>query len=110
MIDWARIDDLRSEIGEEDFLEVVDMFLEEADEVVARLIGPPDMSEVESQLHFLKGAALNLGLADLAALCQAGERNAAAGNPDAVGLHKVVDAYHRSRQALSDSLAQRTTG
>ena len=110
MIDWVRIDDLRSEIGKDEFLEVVDMFLEEADEVVARLTGLPDMAEVESQLHFLKGAALNLGLTDLAALCQSGERTAAAGNADLVDLHKVADVYSQSRQSLTDSLAHNLAG
>ena len=36
MIDWGRVKDLRSEIGAEDFSDVVALFLEEADEVIAR--------------------------------------------------------------------------
>lgn len=106
MIDWARVGDLRSEIGEDDFLEVVDLFLEEADEVIAALTGPPDLPQVESQLHFLKGSALNLGLTNLASLCQAGERSAATGNAAAVNLQQVVTVYQNSRQLLLESLAR----
>lgn len=104
MIDWARIEDLRSEIGADDFLEVVEMFLDEADEVVGRLSGPPMPDQVESQLHFLKGAALNLGLTDLAARCQEGERRAASGDAATVDLAALISGYYASRQLLSDSL------
>lgn len=104
MIDWARIKDLRSEIGSIDFLEVVEMFLDEADEVVSRLGGLPALDQVEGQLHFLKGAALNLGLTDLAARCQDGERRAANGDARSVDLAEVVLIYNASRQLLSDSL------
>lgn len=108
MIDWARVGDLKSEIGEDDFLEVVDLFLEEADEVVAVLAGPPDLSQIESRLHFLKGSALNLGLIDLAALCQAGERSAATGNATSVDVPNVVSVYRASRQLLCTSLGRPT--
>ena len=106
MIDWTRVGDLRSEIGEDDFLEVVDMFLEEADEVIGLLSGPADLPQVESQLHFLKGSALNLGLTELAALCQTGERSAAMGRPDQVDLPQLVQVYQASRQSLTSALGQ----
>lgn len=42
MIDWARVTDLRSEVEEEDFDEIVALFLEEVAEVTGRLAaGPP---------------------------------------------------------------------
>ena len=104
MIDWARVEDLKSEIGEDDFREVVQMFLEEADEVAAYLDGPPDWDAVESRLHFLKGSALNLGLSDLAALCQAGEKRAASGAASEVELHVVTASYKASKALLLASL------
>ena len=103
MIDWMRIHNLRTEIGADDFLEVVDMFLEEADEVIGRLTGSPDMAQVESELHFLKGAALNLGLTELAALCQTGERLAAGGRAAAVDLAQVEQVYLASHKALQQT-------
>jgi histidine phosphotransfer protein HptB len=106
MIDCTRLNDLRLEIGEDDFLEVVDMFLEETDEVVAHLDGPPDLATVESRLHFLKGSALNLGLTDLAALCQNGEKCAAQGNAAMVSLYEVTASYKASKAHLLAELGR----
>lgn len=104
MIDWARVKDLREEIGDDDFLEVVALFLEETDEVAAQLEGPPDLETVESRLHFLKGSALNLGLSGLASLCQTGEKSAAMGNAAKVDLSAVTASYKASKAQLLASL------
>lgn len=98
MIDWDRVASLRAEIGAEDFAEVVEMFLEEADEVVARLRGIRTGPELEADLHFLKGSALNLGFGDLASLCSISEKRAAQG--EAVDLGLVVGCYAASRSAF----------
>ena len=45
LIDWTRVKDLRSEIGENDFFEVVEMFFDETDEVVASLEHTVDLAE-----------------------------------------------------------------
>ena len=37
MIDWDRIGELRAEIGDDDFAEVLDLFFEDVDDAVARL-------------------------------------------------------------------------
>jgi len=79
MIDWDRVRDLKAEIGEADFVEVAAMFLEEADEVIGRISPAHGAVALEKDLHFLKGAALNLGFAQLASLCQDGERRAPPG-------------------------------
>jgi histidine phosphotransfer protein HptB len=105
MIDWERIRDLRAEIGAEDFAEVAAMFLDEADEAVARLSSDAGAKAMEADLHFLKGAALNLGFDALSALCQEGERRAAAGDT-AVDLEAVRTAYHGSKQAFQAGLDQ----
>ena len=41
MIDWTRVDELRNEVGNDDFLEVAELFLEEVDEVISRLTDAP---------------------------------------------------------------------
>jgi HPt (histidine-containing phosphotransfer) domain-containing protein len=94
MIDWERIRDLRSEIGGDDFMEVAAMFLEEADEAVSRLVNARSAKALEDDLHFLKGAALNLGFSDLSTLCQEGERQAAAGDlgVDIATVHRIYTA------------------
>ncbi len=105
MIDWARVKELRDEIGADDFDEVVALFLEEADEVIARISPELGAKALEADLHFLKGAALNLGFAAFAALCQQGERWAAEGNPD-IKIDPVRGSYHDSKIALGLGLAQ----
>jgi histidine phosphotransfer protein HptB len=99
MIDWARVNDLRDEIGADSFDEVAELFLDEADEAVAQLDGPMTAKVLESALHFLKGAALNLGFRVLAAQCADGERRAAGGSTD-VSLAEIRSCYHASRGAF----------
>jgi HPt (histidine-containing phosphotransfer) domain-containing protein len=99
MIDWDRVAELRDEIGVESFDEVVDLFLTEADEVILRLRPDADRKALESDCHFLKGAALNLGFKTLAAQCQLREMQAARGQ-DVDDLTVVYQIYQESRQAL----------
>lgn len=105
MIDWERVKELHGEIGDDDFAEVVAMFLEEADEVVARLSPNLTAKAIEADLHFLKGAALNLGFVVLSALCQDGERRAAAGSTE-VDLKTVEQTYLESKTAFQNGLEQ----
>ena len=104
MIDLGRLNDLRSEIGEDDFQEVLTLFLEETDDVIAQLGGASDLESIESRLHFLKGSALNLGLSELAILCQNGEKSAASGTPGSVDLQNVIKCYSASKTQLFTSL------
>lgn len=97
MIDWARVDELRGEIGGEDFAAIVDIFLEEVDAAVAELDRNRQTATLEAQLHFLKGSALNLGFARFSELCQAGESSAAKGAGDSVDLDAIRDSYRASR-------------
>ena len=103
MIDWERVKELRSEIGADDFAEVVEMFMEEADEAIARLTPKLTAKALEADLHYLKGAALNLGFIALSALCQEGERRAAVGSTD-VDLDAVHRVYGDSRRAFETGL------
>ncbi len=105
MIDWGRVRELRDEIGADDFDEVIALFLEEADKVIACIAPGLAARALEADLHFLKGAALNLGLADFAALCQEGERRAASGD-EGVNVDSLCEAYQTSKAALGAGLAQ----
>jgi len=105
MIDWKRVAELREEIGADGFVEVADMFLDEADGAVQALVTGLPAEEVEGQLHFLKGSALNLGLSELAAICQEGERKAAAGQGAAVDTAQVAAIYRASRARLLRGLS-----
>ena len=106
MIDWTRIADLRLEIGNDSFAEVVDLFLEETDEVVLRLVPGKAMHLLADDLHFLKGSALNLGFSDLALLCADGEREANLGGGGVIDLPGVVRSYQASKAAFLDGLSE----
>jgi histidine phosphotransfer protein HptB len=108
MIDWKRVEELREEIGADGFVEVADMFLDEAEGAVRALAGGLPAGEVESQLHFLKGSALNLGLSELAHICQEGERKAAAGQD--VDTTQVAAIYDASRASLLGRLSAEQAG
>lgn len=107
MVDWVRVAELEDEIGKDDFAEVVQMFLEEADAAVARLAAGPPPGEVEALLHFLKGSSMNLGLASVARVCAAGERLAASGRAAEVDLAEVAAVYARVRAEFLAGLAAR---
>lgn len=104
MIDWHRVDELRDEVGAEDFEEVVDLFLEEVDEIIERLADSPDPARYEDDLHFLKGSALNLGFRAFGVLCSDGEQQSASGNSDSVDIAAVVTCYRESKEQFIASL------
>lgn len=100
MIDWERVEELREEVGPEEFPEVVELFLEEVQEVIDRLKSAPDPNNYEQDLHFLKGSALNLGFSVFGELCQAGETAAANGQAQSVDLAPILSCYDASRQSF----------
>ena len=107
MIDWDRVSELRSEIGDDGFDEVVELFLDEVEEVVMRLGSKPDPARYEEELHFLKGSAWNLGFADFGALCQDGERKAGAGRQAEIDIQAVLDCYGKSKQQFMSEVEAR---
>ncbi|WP_422029957.1 Hpt domain-containing protein [Roseovarius sp.] len=100
MIDWKRVSELREEVGEENFDEVIDLFLFEVEDELARLTASHAKATLAARLHFLKGSALNLGFTAFSALCQAGET--AAGNDAGadVDIDGVLTCYDQSKQAF----------
>ena len=107
MINWDRVIELREEVGSEDFLEVVDLFLEEVDDVIERLQETDCSSEIEAQLHFLKGSALNLGFRALGELCSAGERLARDGRLGEFDLGDIFGVYGLSMAEFLAGSAER---
>lgn len=85
LINWTRIHELRDEIGDDNFSEVVTLFLEESDSVIARA----GNGLTPEELHFLKGASLNLGFTDLAEAC---------GEP--ADPHALAALYEKSKATL----------
>ena len=106
MIDWKRVEDLREELGADDFLDVAGMFLEEADQTIDLLSAGPAPDQIGSLLHFLKGSALNLGLADLARLCQEGEKAVSSGQTAMFDPVQLSAVYAASRTAFMAGLSR----
>ncbi len=107
MIDWARVTQLRDEIGAEDFAEVVELFLEEVDDAMFRLKAGSDLAQLEQDLHFLKGSALNLGFSAFSELCQMGERMAASGQAAEVDMQAIFKAYDASRDCFVTEMPEK---
>ena len=105
MINWEQVKELESEIGAEDFGDIVEIFIEEVDEAVSALDGATlDGDELASAMHFLKGSSANLGFAVLAAYCSDGEVKAKSGDGADVDLAHVVTLYNDSKaQFLSEA-------
>ena len=106
MIDWAQVDELRGEMGDA-FAELVDAFLEEADEGMGRLDPQAPPAAQAAALHFLKGAALNLGFRQFARICAQGEEAANAGRSPAFDRDAVAVCYQQSRAEFLSGLSRR---
>ena len=102
MIDWDRVNELRDEIGADDFAEVVEIFLEEVEEEMTKLSGDAEQQALGSTLHFLKGSALNLGFSHFSELCQAGELAAQSASP--VEVDALRTSYVTSKAEFLRSL------
>lgn len=96
MINWERVEELKEEVGREDFADVVEAFLAEMDEFTDRLRADPGRGLSAEELHFLKGSALNLGFAALGSLCLESEAALRAGLP--VPASRIIGCYEHSRR------------
>ncbi|MGV6810888.1 MAG: Hpt domain-containing protein [Brevirhabdus sp.] len=105
MIDWVRVSELREEIGEDDFAEIVTIFLEEVAETLVALEQAPPDANLQDILHFLKGSALNLGFGRLGELCRTGEQMAENGESTLIDRAEITDAYALSREAFLKSVS-----
>ena len=106
MIDWAQVEELQAEMGDA-FGELVDAFLQEVDEGLARLDAQAPPAEQAAALHFLKGSALNLGFSEFAGLCSQGELAANAGRSPAFDPEVILQCYQRSRGEFLTGLSRR---
>ena len=111
MIAWTRVTELRDEIGEADFAEVVALFLDEVGGAVANLPCREGPAEMAAALHFLKGAAMNLGFRALAEMCRAHGRTLSAGSPADLSViaGDVRRCYAASRELFLLGLSTRQT-
>ena len=99
MIDWTRINDLKDELGEEDFEEVFEIFLDEVQDSVDSLKNTPESTALEAILHSVKGNAITVGFSKLAELAGAGEVKA--GQGVSVNLQEIAAAHTDSKAAYA---------
>ena len=99
MIDWNRVSELRYEVGEEEFNEVVELFLDEVREVLDRL-SIARSADLAGEMHFLKGSALNVGLAEFGALCREYEGLSNSGRSEEIDFHRLKTVFGASLDSL----------
>lgn len=103
MVSWKRIDELRAEIGDEDFEEILTMFLSEVEESLGRMGNPIGIELLQEELHALRGAALNVGMQKVAMLCGDAEDAIKHGRQTAPDLAPVTEAFQASRKILFEN-------
>jgi histidine phosphotransfer protein HptB len=101
MIDRARLTELKQEIGEEDFGEVAEIFLEEMDEMLTALCADP-AAIVPAAFHGLRGSASNLGFSGFATACIDAEKRSQSG--EMIDMEPLVALFRASVVAAGDEL------
>lgn len=109
MIHWPRVQQLRHEVGADEFDEVVQIFLDEVQEAIARLHQDNQRRQLEQNLHFLKGSALSLGFDQFSTLCQDGERMAAKGDAMGVDIARILTVFEESKAVFEAELPNNLT-
>ena len=90
MIDWARVDELRNDMGSDGFDEVVELFLEEMDGRILTMQTGSNQTRAED-LHFLRGSAANIGFSRLHQVCSVAEHD------EEFALDQVWSCYDQSK-------------
>ena len=92
MINWNKADELREDIGVDDFGEIVEVFLQEVEEELAALTDKP-VTGLPASMHFLKGSALNLGFENFAEKCRQGAQAASQ-----IEISELLSCYDASKK------------
>jgi HPt (histidine-containing phosphotransfer) domain-containing protein len=101
MIDWSKAKELREEIGEEDFGEIVEVFLDEVEQELESL-DASSAEALEKSMHFLKGSALNLGFSTLAEDCAESEVLARSRELQKIDIAQIRSVYAESKREFLD--------
>ena len=97
MINWSRVKELQEDIGADEIGEVVELLLEE---VIGRLASSPVEAELEQDMHFLKGCALNLGFDQLGNMCSVAEKLAGKGQVQDIPIAGILEMYAQSKEVF----------
>jgi HPt (histidine-containing phosphotransfer) domain-containing protein len=96
MLNWQRVQDLKDDLGQEDFDEIVDLFLEEVEEKL-EVLQNGRTDGVSAELHFLKGSAANLGFESFRVSCEQMERA-----PEQFEVDELLSVYKSSKAAFME--------
>jgi HPt (histidine-containing phosphotransfer) domain-containing protein len=99
MINWDKVEELRQDIGAEDFGEIVVVFLEEVELELSSLAQKP-VEGLGASMHFLKGSALNLGFEEFAEKCSLAEKLAAENSAAQIDLVALQSCYDASKDVF----------
>ena len=99
MLNHGRIAELKSEVGEDDFAEVITLFCEEVEEMLDDLPST-SQSQMAAKLHFLKGSALNIGLDAVGQMCSTEEARLKNDPNTAPDITAIRSLYIASRDQL----------
>lgn len=97
MIDWNQVKRLRHDVGNDAFDEIVDLFIDEVEGAVTKLSEKLEISNLENDMHFLKGSALNLGFIEFSQMCMNGEKMSAGGKAANVDVPAIIDCFYASK-------------
>lgn len=101
MIDWNRVLQLREEVGDGAFAALADEFLAEIENRLEQLSADPQ--QLLRDLHYLRGAALNIGFMKLSALCLADEMQLRHGHAHGVDRDDLREKFRQTKaQFLQD--------
>ena len=104
MLDWDRISELREDVGEDDFAEVLALFVDEVAAALDALSGN-DRGGLAGTLHALKGSALNIGLSRVGALCLDGEARLRTDPSAPIDIAAIRAAFDASRAEIAELIA-----
>lgn len=106
MIDWTRIRDLKHEVGNDDFSEIVDLFFDEVRETLEDIKCAPPEANLEASFHFLKGSAINLGFATFSSLCENAEMATKQGTDIEGLLPAIISSFAQSYDEFTANLSK----
>lgn len=101
MIDRERLEDLRADIGEEDFADIAFIFVAEITEHLDRLADNP-ASATAGDFHFLRGSAANMGFVAMVEACRRAETACLDGAPPDIGT--VAARFSESLAAIASDI------
>lgn len=109
MIEWQRLSELREDVGDEEFEDVVSLFLEEIRQTLPDL-AQADLEARVSLLHSIKGSARNIGLTSFARVCDAEERNILETGRVSLSDADIMAAFERVDRLMAAGMSQFLAG